>query len=86
MDMTAQFVMKQSNVLLNVKMKGLLLAGIVPVQMLKKIVPNFIVRMVILKIVLMMETVVQKVGLVTVSLTVVIRLLDNSLHQTQSSI
>ena len=73
--MIAQFVMKQSNVLLNVKMKGLLLAGIVPVQMLKKIVPNFIVRMVILKIVLMMETVVQKVGLVTVSLTVVIRLL-----------
>jgi hypothetical protein len=76
MAMIAQFVMNRMSVLLNVKMKGLLLAGIAPVQLLKQIARNFIVKMVILKIVLVTVIAVQKVGLVTVLLIVPIKLMD----------
>ncbi len=76
MDLIAQFVMNQTSVLLNVKMKGLLPVGIVPVLLAKQIVRKCIVRMVTVKIVLMMVIAVQKVGSVMVLLIVPIKPMD----------
>jgi len=76
MDTIAQFVMIQTSVLLNVKMKALSPVGIAPVLLLKKIARNFIARMVILKIVLVMVTAVRKPGLVTGLLIAVIKPMD----------
>jgi len=59
-----------------VKMMVTLHAGMAHVQKLKKLALNFIVKMVILMIVLVMETAAQKLGLVMVLLIVPIKPMD----------